>query len=125
MSTFHATVWMDQSEAHVLQFDAEHVEASRIKARSHHRHQGQGADQSSYYADVWQSLQGTHEVLLAGPGNARGNFQKWVEAHHPRELTRLVGSVPADHPSDAQLVALARQFFRKHDQMAADPTQLN
>jgi hypothetical protein len=26
-----------------------------------------------------------------------------------------------DHPSDAQLVAMARQYFKKFDQMAADP----
>ena len=38
MSTFHAVVWMDSHEAHVLMFDREHVESQRIKTRSHHRH---------------------------------------------------------------------------------------
>mgnify|MGYP006314746701 CR=1 FL=1 len=36
MTTFHAVVWMDHTEAHVLMFDKEHVETQRIKARSHH-----------------------------------------------------------------------------------------
>ena len=36
MTTFHAVVWMDHSQAHVLMFDKEHVEAQRVKARSHH-----------------------------------------------------------------------------------------
>ena len=31
MSTFHAVVWMDHSEAHVVMFDREHMEAQRIR----------------------------------------------------------------------------------------------
>jgi hypothetical protein len=27
-----------------------------------------------------------------------------------------------DHPTDAQLVAMARQYFKKFDAMAADPS---
>ena len=44
MTTFHAVVWIDQQEAHVLMFDREHVEAQRIKSRSHHQHQGKATD---------------------------------------------------------------------------------
>jgi hypothetical protein len=33
----------------------------------------------------------------------------------------IVDNVASDHPSDAQLVAMARQYFKKFDQMAADP----
>ena len=40
MTTFHAVVWLDHQEAHVLMFDREHVQAQRIKSRSHHKHQG-------------------------------------------------------------------------------------
>jgi stalled ribosome rescue protein Dom34 len=123
MSTFHAVVWMDQSEAHVLQFDTEHVEGTRVRSRSHHKHQGRESDQAAFFTAVWQALDGTREVLLAGPGSGRQAFSKWVDQHHGREAGRLVGSVAADHPSDAQLVALARQYFRRHDQMAADPSQ--
>ena len=35
----------------------------------------------------------------------------------------IVDVVNSDHPSDAQLVAMARQYFLKFDQKAADPTQ--
>ena len=34
----------------------------------------------------------------------------------------VVDSVAADHPTDAQLVAMARQYFKKFDNMAADPS---
>ena len=33
----------------------------------------------------------------------------------------VVDSVASDHPTDAQVVAMARQYFKKFDQMAADP----
>ena len=80
MSTFHAVVWMDHSEAHVVMFDREHMEAQRIRSRSHH---------------------GAHQTAVAGA---------------------IVDSVSADHPTDAQLVAMARQYFKKFDAMAADPS---
>ena len=67
MSTFHAVVWMDHSEAHVVMFDREHMEAQRIRSRSHHKHQGKTADNGSFFGDIARALSGTHEVLLAGP----------------------------------------------------------
>ena len=52
MSTFHAVVWMDHSEAHVVMFDREHTEAQRIKSRSHHKHQGKTEDLSQFFAAI-------------------------------------------------------------------------
>ena len=121
MSTFHAVIWMDHSEAHVVMFDREHIQAQRIKSRSHHKHQGKADDNSSmFFADVAAALAGTHEVLLAGPGLARNQFREWCSHHQTAVAGMIVDSVAADHPSDAQLVALARQFFKKFDSMAAD-----
>jgi hypothetical protein len=42
--------------------------------------------------------------------------------HHTAVAAMTVDSVAADHPSDALLVALARQYFKKFDAMAADPS---
>jgi len=122
MSTFHAVVWMDHSEAHVVMFDREHVQAQRIKSRSHHKHQGKGDDASAFFADVAQALHGSHEVLLCGPGLARNQFRDWCSKHSAAVAATVVDSVAADHPSDAQLVAMARQYFKKFDNMAADPS---
>ena len=54
MSTFHAIVWIDHKEAHVLMFDREHVQAERIQSRSTHKHQGKHADIKSYFAEIGQ-----------------------------------------------------------------------
>ena len=122
MSTFHAVVWMDHSEAHVVMFDREHVEAQRIKSRSHHKHQGKADDSGAYFTDVAHALAGTHEVLLAGPGLARTQFQHWCKDHQAAVAALIVDSVASDHPTEGQLVALARQYFKKFDAMAADPS---
>ena len=124
MSTFHAVVWMDHNEAHVLMFDREHVESQRVKSRSHHKHQGKSGDAAAFYADIAKALQGTHEVLLTGPGAARNEFRDWCQSHVKAAAGVIVDSIASDHPSDNQLVALARQYFKKFDAMAADPTQV-
>ena len=123
MSTFHAVVWMDHQEAHVVMFDREHVEAQRIHSRSHHKHQGKADDTVAFYADVAQALTGTHEVLVTGPGLARNEFRDWCAAHHKSTAAAIVDSIASDHPSDGQLVALAKHYFKKFDAMATDPTQ--
>lgn len=122
MSTFHAVVWMDHSEAHVVMFDREHVESQRIRSRSHHKHQGKAEDLGIFFGAVAGALSKTREVLLAGPGMARNEFRDWAGKHHPAVAKAVVDSVAADHPSDAQLVAMARQYFKKFDTMAADPS---
>lgn len=113
---------MDQSEAHVVMFDREHTEAQRIKSRSHHKHQGKTEDLSQFFAAIAQALSGTREVLLAGPGLARNQFRDWCAKHNAAVAGAVVDSVAADHPSDAQLVAMARQYFKKFDNMASDPS---
>ena len=122
MSTFHAVVWMDHSEAHVVMFDREHMETQRIKSRSHHKHQGKAEDSASFFAEVAKALVGTHEVLLTGPGLARNQFRDWCTSHQTAVAACIVDSVTTDHPTDGQLVALARQYFKKFDNMAADPS---
>jgi stalled ribosome rescue protein Dom34 len=123
MSTFHAVVWMDHQDAHVVMFDREHIEAKRIHSRSHHKHQGKADDTAAFYADVAQALTGTHEVLVTGPGLARNEFRDWCAAHHKSTAAAIVDSIASDHPSDGQLVALAKHYFKKFDAMATDPTQ--
>jgi hypothetical protein len=35
----------------------------------------------------------------------------------------IVDSIASDHPTDGQLVAMARQYFKKFDAMATDPSK--
>jgi stalled ribosome rescue protein Dom34 len=123
MTTFHAAVWIDHTQAHVLMFDREHVQAQRVKTRSHHKHQGKDSFDPNYFPAIAAALSGTHEILLAGPGAARNEFRSWCTQHQPDVAKAIVDSVAADHPTDAQMVALARHHFLRHDRMAGDPAR--
>jgi stalled ribosome rescue protein Dom34 len=123
MSTFHAVVWMDHQEAHVVMFDREHIEAQRIQSRSHHKHQGKAGDTAAFYAEVAKAITGTHEVLVTGPGSARNEFRGWCTSYQKGIAATVVDSISSDHPSDAQLVAMAKQYFKQFDAMGADPSQ--
>lgn len=142
MSTYHAIVWLDRSEAHVIMFDREHVESERIKSRSQHKatgghvgsHQGmhgrgdsasghhspQGGHAShdeTYYHSVAEALKGVHEILVTGPAQAKDEFKAHCERHDKDIAKAIIGVISSDHPSDGQLVAMAKQYFLKHDKM--------
>ena len=123
MTTFHAVVWMDHSQAHVLMFDKEHVEAQRVKARHQHtpKHGHVGADKD-FFQQIAGSLQGVAEVLLTGPANAKIEFRDFCKHNAHAVDKAIVDVVSSDHPSDNQLVAMARQYFLKYDQKASDPS---
>lgn len=123
MTTFHAVVWMDHSQAHVLMFDKEHVEAQRVKARQQHtpKHGHVGADKD-FFQQIAGSLSGVSEVLLTGPANAKNEFRDFCKHHAHAVDKAIVDVVSTDHPSDPQLVAMARQYFLKFDQQATDPS---
>ena len=122
MTTFHAVVWIDHTQAHVLMFDREHVEAQRVKARSQHtpKHGHVGADKD-FFAAIAQALEGVSEVLLTGPANAKVEFRDFCKHNAHAVDKATVDVVSSDHPTDGQLVAMAKQYFLKHDQLAGDP----
>ena len=119
MSLFHAVVWTDHQSAQVLQFDAEHVQAEKIKAHTHYTKQHGSAVRSEheFFGDVCTALDGVGEVLVTGSSTATADFRHYADKHRPQTAARIVGYEVVDHPSDRQLLALARKYFLKHDRM--------
>ena len=124
MTTFHAVAWVDHQNAQVLQFDAEHVQADRIKAHGHYTRQHGSAVRSEheFFADVCDAMAGINEVLVCGPKTGLADFKHYADKHRPETAQRVVGYETLDHVSENQLVAKAREFFLKHDRMAGTPT---
>jgi len=124
MTTLHAVVFVDHQSAQVLQFDAEHVQAQKIKAHSHHtkQHGSQVRTEHEFFAHVCDALEGIAEVLAVGPQTGLADFQSYLRKHRPALLPNVVDFQTVDHPSENQLVALARQYFLKHDRMTGVPT---
>jgi stalled ribosome rescue protein Dom34 len=123
MTTFHAVVWLDHQEAHVAFFDRDHAQTQHIHSKSQHKHQSKSTNMNGYFADIAVAVKKCHEVLVTGPGLTRQQFKDWYEKHDQALSKVVVNSIASDHPTDAQLVAMARQYFKKFDAMAADPSQ--
>jgi hypothetical protein len=54
---------------------------------------------------------------VTGSRTSVADFRHYAEKHRPHVATRIVGYEVVDHPTDPQLVALARQYFLKFDRM--------
>jgi hypothetical protein len=115
MNKHHAVVWIDHHEAHILVFDKEHMDKELIKSRAHHHHQGKSIDLNTYFELVSNGLADVQQILLTGPSSARIEFQEWCKLHSSVVCQNIVDSIKCDHPSDGQIVALARKYFQKFD----------
>ncbi len=124
MALFHAVVRVDHHSAQILQFDPDHVESQKLKAHSHptRRHGSAVRSEHEFFAEVCAALEGIAEVLVVGSKTALADFRHYVEKHRPQTARHIVGYETVDHPSDGQLVALARRYFLKYDRMAGTPT---
>ena len=65
-----------------------------------------------YYAEVSNHIKDATDVYIMGPGQARTEFQKYLETQKlPATILRVE---PADKLSDAQIAAKVRQSFKQH-----------
>lgn len=124
MTMFHAVVWIDHQNAQVLQFDAEHVLAQKVKAHTHHtaQHGSSVRTEHEFFGEVCDALAGIAEVLVVGPKTGITDFEHYIGKHRTAVIKQVVGYDVVDHPSENQLVALARKYFLKYDRMNGVPT---
>ncbi len=124
MSHFHAVAWLDHSDAHVLHFSRDDVEASHLHAQHSHRHlHNRRAPHErhpapvEFFDEIVHALEGAQEILVCGPGTAKTEFTRHVEHHHQALKARIFGVETVDHPSDGQLLQHARKYFKAADRM--------
>jgi stalled ribosome rescue protein Dom34 len=126
MSHYHAVVWLDHSEAHVMHITADDVEKLLVQPAKPHQHlhakrgqtgTGRLAEDQTYYHDIVEALKGAQEILVVGPAQAKLQLIKHMYAHDHGTAEKVLGVETVDHPSDAQLVAYARKYFVARDRM--------
>ncbi|MFO0615416.1 MAG: hypothetical protein U0414_22680 [Polyangiaceae bacterium] len=115
-----AALWMDHHEARVFFVSKDGVEVHETKAPHHHvlRHpKGDGAshehpeDLKRYFTDVAEVLRDAEEVYLVGPSLLKFTFVKFLHEHDRALAAKIAGVESSDHPTDGQLIALARHHF--------------
>ena len=130
MSHYHAVVWLDHSEAHVMHISPDDVEKSvvhpakphlRLHSRNGTLGAGRAPEDKGYYHAVVEALMGAQEILVVGPAQAKLQLVKHIHAHDHAMVDKIVGVETVDHPSDGQLVAYARKYFVAKDRMLSQP----
>lgn len=123
MTMSHAVIWLDHKEAQVVQFDAEQVAASNVKASTHptRQHGSTVRSEHEFFGHVCDALAGSPQVLVVGTHTAQDDFKHYVDKHRPETAKRVAGYETADYPTENQLVAQARRYFLKHDATSGTP----
>ena len=121
MSHFHAVVWMDHAEAHVLDFTPDEARATVVHAEGKHRHihhhagtlgSGKAPADLAFFDKIVRSLGDAQQILLTGPAQEKVEFRKYLDTHAKFLATRIVAVETSDHPTDGELLKQARKFFR-------------
>ncbi len=117
----HAIVWIDHKEAKIFYVDA--TEADKLVIPSHatgrHSHHKanvtgsghQGVDKE-FFKRVIAALTNAADILVVGPANTKAELKNYMADFVPELASHIVGVESLDHPSDRQLIALARKFFK-------------
>jgi stalled ribosome rescue protein Dom34 len=119
MPPTQAVVLIDHQNAQVLRLDTGPEPGGKLHAHTHNtrQHGSTVRTEHEFFGEVCEALTGFNEVLVAGSHLAQTDFRHYVEKHRPQIGARIVGWETVDHPSEGQLLALARKFYLKHDRM--------
>jgi stalled ribosome rescue protein Dom34 len=126
MQNYHSVVWLDHLQAKIFFFDRDEMEKISLTTSLPHQqtHNKAGtivgaratADKEFLEAIV-RALEPAQEWLIIGPSTAKLELVKHVHARHPQLVHRIIGVESSDHPTDGQILAHARSYFRAADRM--------
>jgi hypothetical protein len=124
---FHAIVWIDHAQARIFSFNADDVQQSVLRPDlMHHLNvhrkagsigSGKAGPDADFLGSVTESLRDFGEFLIVGPGSAKSELSEHICTREPGLRSKLVGVETMDHPTDGQIVAFARKYFRAADRM--------
>ncbi|MGB3809155.1 MAG: translational machinery protein [Parvibaculum sp.] len=126
MTHYHAVVWIDHHEAHIVEINLDEHSAATVLHKHAIKHTQHSAGKSrswrapedpAYYEDVVKALAGVGEILIVGPANAKLEFLKHLQAKHADLAAKVVGIETVDHPTNGELANYAAAYFHKKDRM--------
>lgn len=126
MAHFHAVIWIDHREARVFHFNPAEVDKLVVHPHNptHHIHHkanaigsGHAAEDAEFYHHVVETVADAGAILITGPANAKTELVKHIHHHDAALMGRIKGIETVDHPTDGELVAHARRYFKAEDLM--------
>jgi hypothetical protein len=129
MSThYHAVVWIDHKLAKVVHFNADTSEPELVHSSNPHLHlhhkansgdSGHAPLDRKFLERVAGAVAHSGAILIVGPASAKTELHTYLQEAHPAIAARISAVESIDHPTDGQLLAHARRFFKADDRMRA------
>lgn len=111
-------IWIDREHAKIFELSREKMERKTIQASqiNHHSHREDSFDhkrlEHKLFNEIVTHIKGGENILIMGPGVAKHHFQNHLIEHFPSLAKKVVGCESVDHPTDAQMAAMAQKFFQ-------------
>jgi stalled ribosome rescue protein Dom34 len=122
-SHFHAIVWIDHSQAKVfhvgLSGEDEMVLHPHMPTRHlHHKANSVGSGHvgfdKEFLGQAMNAVSDAGQILIIGPAGAKTELAKFIRDKDPKIGDRIVAVQAADHPTDREIAAYAKQYFKMH-----------
>lgn len=117
----HLVVWLDSNNAHIFDLTEAGIVEAHLKRKEINHHTFNKKDHHGdpsiehFYKDVAIKLVNADEVLILGPGLAKNHFRTYLETHSKEIAKKIAGLEETDHPTENQIVALGRKFFKTYN----------
>jgi hypothetical protein len=119
-------IWMDHSNAHLMEFTTVPITTTIISSRFTHRdkehsigrsengmHQKQNHELTGYYKKIGEAIRNYQDVLLFGPTSAKTELLNLLKADHHFEKIRIE-TKDADKMTQNEQHAFVREHFSHH-----------
>jgi len=127
MKSNHVVIWIDHKEAHINYFDSsknELIKNSSIHTHLHHKASeigsGNAPEDHHFFHKIIATVADIKEILIIGPGSAKGELLKHAATHDPIVAKQIIGIETVDHPTDAQITAFAKTYFKRVDKLKSN-----
>ena len=121
-----AGIWMDHSNAHVMEFTTEPIQTNTISSKFTHEekehslgksenlmHNKEQHQQAAYYKQLGEKIRHYTEVLLFGPTSAKDELFNILKADH-RFAKIKIRVLHADKMTENQQHAFVKKHFSGH-----------
>jgi stalled ribosome rescue protein Dom34 len=119
--TTRTAVWIDHREARIFHVSADAFDEKTVATPQHsHRKHPKGEsnaqehpdDAKRFFHEIARSLAASSHILLVGPSTAKLELLRYLHTHEHAIEACVVGIETVDHPTDRQLAAYARTYFK-------------
>ena len=123
---YHALVWIDHQTAKVFRFNIDSSETASVHSAHPHQHLHHKANSGDsrharvdkdFLERVAAAISHSGAILIVGPASAKTELQTHLKHAHPAIAAKVSAVESIDHPTDGQLLAHARHFFKADDRM--------